>query len=146
MANEEGMVTAVEGSYALVKVIRKSSCAHCPSAGSCHIESDRDMIVRAQNGVGARVGQRVQLFIAPRSVLAASFLLYIIPLFGLILGAIIGKLLLSVVWPGLSSELLSAGAGLITMGGTFAGIRYYDRRRMSKTRFMPRIIQVEVSS
>jgi sigma-E factor negative regulatory protein RseC len=141
-AEEEGMVTAIEGAYALVKVVRTTSCAHCPSAGVCHIESDREMIVKARNSVGARIGQRVQLFIAPGSILAASFLLYIIPLFGLIFGAVAGKLVLAHVWPRLSSELLAAGAGLITMAGTLAGIRFYDRRRKSNERFMPKIIQV----
>ena len=139
---EEGMVTALEGPYALVKVVRRAGCAHCPSAGSCHLESDQNLLVKAQNSVGARVGQRVQLFIAPGSILAASFLLYIIPLFGLILGAIAGKLLLALVWPTLSSELLAAGAGLVTMAGALLGIRFYDRHRRSKERFMPRIIQV----
>jgi sigma-E factor negative regulatory protein RseC len=141
-AEEEGMVTAIEGEYALVKVVRTTSCAHCPSAGSCHIESDRQIIVKAKNSAGARVGQRVKLFIAPGSILAASFLLYVIPLFGLIMGAVAGKLFLAYVWPSLSSELLAAGAGLITMAGTFAGLRFYDRHRRSKESFMPKIIQV----
>jgi len=141
-AEEEGMVTAIEGEYAMVKVIRTSSCAHCPSAGSCHIESDREILVKAKNNAGARVGQRVRLFVAPGSILAASFLLYVIPLFGLILGAVAGKLFLAHVWPRLSSELLAAGAGLVAMAGTFAGIRFYDRHCRSKESFIPKIIQV----
>jgi sigma-E factor negative regulatory protein RseC len=141
-AEKEGMVTAIEGEYAIVKVIRSSSCGHCPSAGSCHIESDREILVKAKNNAGAKVGQRVQLFLAPGSILAASFLLYVIPLFGLILGAVAGKIFLAQVFPSLSSELLAAGSGLVTMTGTFAGIRFYDRHRRSKESFMPKIIQV----
>ena len=141
-AEEEGMVTAIEGEYALVKIVRTSSCAHCPSAGSCHIESDRDLLVKAKNNAGAAIGQRVRLFVSPGSILAASFLLYVVPLFGLVLGSIAGKVLLAHVWPNLSSELLAAGTGLAAMAGTFAGIRFYDRHRRSKESFIPKIIQV----
>lgn len=142
MDGEEGIVTAIDGSYALVRVVRKAGCAHCPSAGSCHIEADRTMIVKARNVAGAKIGQRVQLFIAPALILAASFLLYLVPLFGLIAGAIAGKIFLTQVFPRLSPELLAAGSGLVTMSGIFAGIRFYDRYRKSKERFMPQIVQV----
>lgn len=146
MPSEEGMVTSVEGAYALVRVIRSAGCAHCPSAGSCHIEPDQTIIVKARNRAGAKVGQRVQLSVAPGSVLAASFLLYLLPLSGLILGSIIGKLLMTYVLPDLlpdrSSELFAAGAGLTVMAGIFVGIRFFDRRRKTTERFMPQIIQV----
>lgn len=142
MAIEEGVVTGIEKSYALVKVVRKAACAHCPSAGSCHIESDRDMLVRALNEAGARVGQRVKLFIPPGSVLAASFLLYLVPLFGLLMGAVIGKLAVAPFFPNLSSELLAAGIGLITMSGIFLGIRFYDQHRTQKEKYIPKVIKI----
>ncbi len=142
MAIEEGVVTGIEESFALVKVVRKTACAHCPSAGSCHIESDRDMLVKAQNEAGARIGQRVKLFISPGSILAASFLLYLVPLFGLVMGAAIGKLVVAPFFANLSSELLAAGIGLITMAGVFLGIRFYDQHRRQKEKYIPKIIQI----
>ena len=135
-------MTGIDGSFALVKVVRKAACAHCPSAGSCHIESDRDMLVRAQNEAGARVGQRVKLFISPGSILAASFLLYLVPLFGLVMGAAIGKLVVAPYFINLSSELLAAAIGFITMSGIFLGIRFYDRRCRQKQKYIPKIIQI----
>ena len=142
MSFEEGIVTGIEESFALVKVVRSASCAHCPSAASCHIESDRAMLVRAQNVAGAKIGQRVKLFISPGSVLAASFLLYLVPLFGLVLGAVIGKLVVAPFFPLLSSELLAAGIGLISMAAIFLGIRIYDQRHRKKVKYIPKIIQI----
>ncbi|MEW6381831.1 MAG: SoxR reducing system RseC family protein [bacterium] len=142
MSAEEGMVTSVEGPYALVRVVRSAGCAHCPSAGFCHIGPDQTIIVKARNSAGARVGQRVQLSVAPGSVLAASFLLYLLPLAGLILGSIAGKALVTPVVSDRASELFAAVAGLSVMAGIFFGIRFFDRRRKSTERFMPQIIQV----
>ena len=142
MAIEEGVVTGIEESFALVKVVRKAACAHCPSAGSCHIESNRAMLVRAQNVAGAQIGQRVKLSIPPGSVLAASFLLYLVPLFGLVFGAVFGKLVVAPLFVNLSSELLAAGIGLLTMAGVFFGIRFYDRHRRQKEKYVPKIIQI----
>lgn len=142
MASEEGIVTGVEGSYALVKVTRQASCAHCPSAASCHLGTDRAMVVKAENIAGAQVGQRVRLFISPRSIVAASFLIYILPLFGLLLGAFVGRLLWIHVCPDMPSELLSAGIGLLAMAGIFFGIRLYDRHYRTKEDFIPKIVEV----
>jgi len=142
MAIEEGVVTGIEESFALVIVVRKAACAHCASAGACHIESDRDMLIRARNEAGARIGQRVKLFISPGSILAASFLLYLVPLFGLVVGAAIGKLVVAPIFANLSSELLAAGMGLITMAAIFLGIRVYDRHRKQKDKYIPKIIQI----
>lgn len=142
MAFEEGIVTGIEESYAMVKVVRSVGCAHCPSAGSCHIESDRVMLVRARNIAGAKIGQRVKLFIPPGSVLEASFLLYLVPLFGLLIGAVVGKLVVAPFSLYLSSEVLAAGIGLITMAGIFLGIRFYDKRHRQKEKYIPKITQI----
>jgi sigma-E factor negative regulatory protein RseC len=139
---EEGIITKIEGPYALVKVVRSSACAHCPSVGSCHIESDRPMLVKAVNTVQAGTGQRVKLFLAPGSNLAASFLLYLVPLLGLLFGAIIGKLLIAPLFPHISSELIAGGFGFISMAAVFLGIRMYDRRQRGRQRFIPEVIQI----
>ena len=142
MSGEEGIVTAIEGSYALVRVVRKTSCTHCPSAVSCHIEADQTMIVKAKNSASAKIGQRVQLFIAPASILAASCLLYLVPLFGLVAGAIAGKILLTQLFPIIAPDILAAGSGFFTMTGIFAGIHFYEQHRKSKERFIPQITQI----
>ena len=142
MAVEEGIVTKIEENFAFVKVVRSAGCAHCPSASSCHIESDRIMIVRAQNKVRAKVGQRVKLYIAPGSIIAASFLLYVVPLFGLLLGAIVGKIFIAPLFPEISSELLAAGMGLLSMAGVFLGIKFYDKQSKKADEFIPKIIKI----
>ncbi|MGA1874022.1 MAG: SoxR reducing system RseC family protein [bacterium] len=142
MSIEEGIITKIEGPYAFVKVVRGSACAHCPSAGSCHIESDRLMLVKAVNTIQAGTGQRVKLFLPSGSILAASFLLYLVPLFGLLFGAITGKLLLAPLLPYISSELIAGGFGFIAMAAVFLGIRIYDRRQRERQKYIPEVIQI----
>ena len=142
MSIEEGIITKIEGPYAFVKVVRSASCAHCPSVGSCHIESDRLMLVKAFNTVQAGNGQRVRLFLAPGSILAASFLLYLVPLFGFLCGAIVGTLLIAPLLPHISSELLAGGSGFISMVAVFMGIRVYDRRQRERQKFIPEVVQI----
>jgi sigma-E factor negative regulatory protein RseC len=94
------------------------------------------------NTIHAGPGQRVRLFLAPGSILAASFLLYLVPLLGLLFGAIIGKLLIAPLLPHISSELLAGGFGFISMAAVFLGIRIYDRRQRGRQRFIPEVIQI----
>jgi len=100
------------------------------------------MLVKAVNTVQAGTGQRVRLSLAPGSILAASFLLYLVPLFGLLFGAIIGKILIAPLLPYISSELLAGGCGFISLAAVFLGLRIYDRRQRENQKFIPEVIQI----
>jgi sigma-E factor negative regulatory protein RseC len=47
--------------------------------------------VDVSNGMGAREGQRVKIGISPKVVLKASFILYMVPILALIIGAVLGN-------------------------------------------------------
>lgn len=142
MASEEGVVIKVEESLASVKIVRTSGCVHCPSAVFCQRGADHTFMVKAQNDLGAQVGQRVRLQVAPYSIFSAAFILYLVPLFMMILGAVAGKLFIAPFFSEGASEIISAAAGLICMGGTYLGIRFLDRLYHKSHNFVPKIIQI----
>ena len=85
---EEGRVMEVEGKIAKVGIERKALCDSCRA---CNMSSDNVMIAEAENVVGAKAGERVEVEIDAPHYLKISFMLYIFPLIGLIFGYIIGE-------------------------------------------------------
>ena len=82
------------------------------------------MLVEAHDEVNAEVGQRVVLSQATAVILKASFLVYLLPVMGLLCGVFVGRVL-SGLW-GLNPELLMPWTGLLG-----AGLVYYLISRKS---------------
>lgn len=127
---------------AVVQCVKNSSCQHCPSAGSCNMGSDGEsMVVEAYNKAGGQVDDRVKVVTSTRKFLQSSFLLYIVPIIGLLVGAGIGQ----AVGEGLSGRvdpsLLSALLGTLFLVLTFLAIRYFTRK-LKREKFMPTIVEI----
>ena len=92
MATEEGIVIKVEAATAWVKTVKTGACESCAAKSSCHtLGGGKEMEVEAINTAAARIGDRVVIGFETASLLKASFLIYIFPILGLILGAVIGQ-------------------------------------------------------
>lgn len=74
---ETGVVKNIIGNAAVVAVVRKSSCGeNCKGcSGGCKLSENT---VTAENGIGAKVGDVVE--IEGKAVLGKAFLVYIMPL------------------------------------------------------------------
>lgn len=83
------------------------------------------MVLEAINQTGAEAGQEVIVAYETESELKASFILYIIPLLGLLAGAVAGA------WmdPLGNQDFSSAAAGFGLMIAAFVLIRVYSRKR-----------------
>lgn len=83
-----GIVKELRENMAIVSVHRTSACgencAHCK--GGC---TSTDIIAKAENCIGAGVGDMVKLESDTGKVLFAAFMLYFVPLFAGIVSAII---------------------------------------------------------
>lgn len=122
---------------------KQSACQHCPSSAACQTgDDDRSMRVEAFNTIGAEVGDRVQVETSTRHFLQSSFILYIIPVFGLIVGALAGQLIGENFDIGLDPTLLSALLGVAFLVGTFLCIRV-GSRALKREMFMPRITALQ---
>lgn len=93
-----GIVTRVEGTYALVEVRPMSGgCGRCHEAGGCgsHLLNEalrpqRMNSYRLMNGIGARIGDAVMISVPEGAVLRVALLAYLLPVLCLIVGAAIG--------------------------------------------------------
>jgi sigma-E factor negative regulatory protein RseC len=95
LATEEGVVIKLGNSNtstAWVKTVRSSACKSCASRHSCNSDhSSKEMEVEAINSAGASVGDRIVLSIQTSSLLKATFLIYIIPILSMLVGAFLGQ-------------------------------------------------------
>jgi sigma-E factor negative regulatory protein RseC len=143
MIVETGTVVEVKNpQIAMIRCQKNSACEHCPSINSCHTEQDgRAMIVEAYNPLAAEVGDQVKVETSTRHFLQSSFVLYIIPVLGLVIGALAGQLIGEHTDVALDPALLSALMGVAFMVGTFLVIRV-GTRALPRELFMPKIVEI----
>lgn len=82
MQEQVGVVLEVSGSMAKVKATRHSDCENC---GAC--PGNQAMVLEARNPVGAKPGQRVAFEVKEVNMLKAAFIVYMLPLVAIFLGA-----------------------------------------------------------
>ncbi len=92
---EEGIVVARQNGIAEVEVFPAQSCEECSAKIFCKPDKDKKNIVHVENSIGADVGDSVRIEIKGKSVLAASFNLYGIPLIILLVGIFLGSSIFS---------------------------------------------------
>ncbi|SCY16656.1 SoxR reducing system RseC family protein [Alkaliphilus peptidifermentans] len=121
-----GTVLELKNEYAVVEIGRANSCGEkCSSCKSgC---TPTGIKVTARNEVKADVGQIVILEMEKKRVLKAAFLIYILPLIGLIIGIIVG------MWAGVKfefepyEELVGIVFGLFLLTMVYLGISRFDK-------------------
>jgi sigma-E factor negative regulatory protein RseC len=92
MSQEIGIVDTIEDEWAWVKTQRKSACAHCGHKDHCHtIEGGDRMLVKARNLADARKGDEVELYLNTNTQLKCVFMVYMVPVIGLLIGAFSGN-------------------------------------------------------
>lgn len=85
--NQQGyIVEIVDSVTAKLKLKRHFACASC---GKCATTcEEKYIIVEADNTIGAKVGDRVEVNMETVNVLKAAFIAYTIPLLALLLGTV----------------------------------------------------------
>ena len=70
-----------------MEVNRSTMCDMCPEAEVCvpHRENARQRVAQAKNNIGARPGDLVELTIADGVILWGAFVIYLIPVFFLLI-------------------------------------------------------------
>lgn len=118
MLETQGRVIAVEPGYAWVECVRQGGCGSCASKGSCGTQLLGEALspgvsqqVRARDPLGVRVGDVVVLGITEEGGLRAAFLLYGLPVSGLLLGLVLGQPL-GDIW-----AALAGGGGMLAALG-----------------------------
>lgn len=141
MATEEGIVIHTQDALARVETTQSRSCKGCTSKGSCQVAADgKRAEVLAVNLAGARKGDRILMQIETASLLKACFLLYILPVGCMLLGAILGH------WIALSLDrdpsVISAFSGFSALILSVIVIRSTANRMGQRDAYKPKIMRV----
>jgi len=143
MIEENGVVVELKSKAIAVVMCQKSSlCEHCATSGSCMIGDDEHTrLIDVNNDLGAGIGDSVRIATTTRSFLQSSFLLYIVPLVALVIGAVAGKAVGEKIDTGLDANLLSAIFGVFFMIGSFVLLRV-GSQALPQESYMPKIVAI----
>ena len=132
---ETGIVIETSENKAKVKASRHGDCENC---GVC--PGDNAMVVAVQNPIDASVGQRVAFEIQEANMLMAAFVVYILPLLALMVGAISGVILAkNLEQPFLAFQI---GGGIMFFAVAVVYMKRYDRAVKKNDQLLPVITKI----
>ena len=116
-------VVATKTGMVSVEYKRSSACGHCQQESSCNIssmakeEKNNAQIIDVVCSLELEVGQQVRIGIPENGLLKGALLVYILPLFFIMLGAAIGQYLsvANTEWPSVIGAVLGGGFGFLLM-------------------------------
>ncbi|WP_339725191.1 SoxR reducing system RseC family protein [uncultured Paraglaciecola sp.] len=149
MIEEIGVISAIEQhnnqQVVMVETQIKSTCGSCEAQSNCgtgaiaKVFAKKREMLRFQLNELVEVGQKVSLGIPEESLLKASAIVYCLPLFALILSALVGQTLLPLI--GLMAEAWLVLFSTICSYLTFKFVRRY-LNNADQGDFYPRILKV----
>ena len=139
MIKEQGKIEEIRKQTALVRIQKRSACAHCESKGSCSI-SKRDMLIEVPNDLQAGVGDQVEVSVPEGTLLKLSALIYLLPVLLLLIGAFLGTLLGDALQMNSSLTAIILGGGF--MGISFYGLILFDRKKRKGNKYYPRMTRI----
>ncbi len=107
-----------------------------------HTHEDQMIEVDARNLVNAESGDRVKLEISARSVLMASFIVYVVPLIGLFLGYYVFSGMAKIIGYAARADAIGGVAGVTILVLSFLIARWYDRKLTNEQRFHLEITRI----
>ncbi|MDD5938351.1 MAG: SoxR reducing system RseC family protein [Clostridiales bacterium] len=131
MKQKAEVLRVVKPGYVEVRVRRMSACASAHNCGSCDhcsmMENAPEIVVVAEDSVGAQPGDTVTVETATSSVLGAAVLLYLVPFALFFLGYVIGGAL---GWSEGPAIVLGGGGFLLGLLGAYALDRYRRKNQI----------------
>lgn len=131
MIEEEALVTRVEAEQVWVERPRQSACASCNTP--CATAGVADYLDQSKPGrvasvavysdIELRTGDRVILGLPEGAIVKGSLAIYLLPLLGLLTGAILGKTL-GVYWPSASADMVAASGGFLGLIAILAILKH----------------------
>lgn len=122
----------LEGDKALVDIRRHHACRKC---GACGNEAGQKSLVEARDPLGVSRGAEVRLETGTREVLLSAFLLYIVPLAGLLVGLFTGRYIVLALQINVHPEFTGLVMGLLLMAFVYLYLRRQDQWLKSSGRF-----------
>lgn len=115
---EIGKVIKIEEEKAIVLL---STSEYCDKCKICMFDSKGQRTLKADNDIGAKIGDEVEIFIPDGMISKSSFFIFILPIMTFLIGYFFA-------WVFSRSEVLSAVSGTITFVLTFYALFIYEKR------------------
>jgi sigma-E factor negative regulatory protein RseC len=142
MDNPKGRVLSLVGSAdgvrAIVAVDGAQACPRCAAGKGCGAgifsaaDSERQVEASVPEGLGPRVGDIVEISLAPNNLLRAALIVYGIPMLGALVGAVIA-------YAASLGDAGAAAAALLGLGFGLVVSRWRVRQASCLRRFTPSI-------
>jgi sigma-E factor negative regulatory protein RseC len=131
---EQGIVTKIiSGNLVEVAFQRTEACEKCKL---CH-DLERGMVgVEAVNDIGARRDDVVEIDIPSGEMVKGSIVVFLIPIFFLVVGYLIGSALSG------GNDVVGVISGVVFLGLSFLAIRWYDKNVQEKEALHSRLLKV----
>lgn len=139
--NQKGyIVEIIDDKTVKIKMQKHSACASC---GKCTSSTDKkDIIVEADNTIGAKIGDYVEVNMDSINVIKAASIAYIIPLIALLGGTVISYSILNSINLSFNVEIISGAIGLgLTIIAYFI-IKSNDSKFRDSRKYIPIITKV----
>jgi len=140
LAYEQGIVTALTDTGAWIKTQKNSACAACSARHSCKTDGGEEAKVEVRNNVNARLGDRVVIHFNTASLLKAAFLLYVVPILGLLAGAGIGQKIAQLY--AIEGSLPAVLAGFSCFAATVFWVKIRANQLSDQDSYQPRITRI----
>ena len=88
--SDTGRITKIDDNFATIAIDSTDDCKNCGIRFLCSPGSEKEKIIRLENTIYAKVGDKVSISESSNILLKLSFLQYGLPLIGFLLGIIIG--------------------------------------------------------
>lgn len=148
MAEQEGVVLETQGQFVLISPHRGvSSCGSCAPTQGCGVARIAQLFgarqpgVRAFNGIGAQVGDRVVVSLPDDALLKTSLMVYGLPLATMLIFLVVADVILR------AAAVTNADPWLIlacTIGfiGSVAFLRHFNQLILSASQFQPTVSRI----
>lgn len=147
MLTETGRVVACDETGLWVETIRQSTCGSCSAKKACghslinSISDGKRSYIRVLPGKlsasDCRIDDNVRISIPEEVLLRGSFVAYIVPLLGMLLGALAGLELLP-----MGDDASAAIGSVVGLALGFACVRWHAVRHRDDASFQPVLIEV----
>ncbi len=149
MIEQQAIILSIEETtqqtpIATIEVVRKTACGLCGKTRGCgnafwgKLFGHKSTSLKAQNGIGAKVGQTVVVGIDEAALMKSAFLLYIVPLVTMFAGAILAMQFVDSDGSAMIGAVVGLVAGFLWVKAHTVG-RGYDER------YQPKILRLDVA-
>jgi sigma-E factor negative regulatory protein RseC len=137
---EIGVVKESSENKAVIVIARHSACKKC---GVCKIGADeKTVIAQASNFIGAKAGDKVEVELSFKTLMSASFIIYVIPLVMFFIGCVIGFYFITIQSLGSNNPVVSFTAGCVFLIATYLIIRRVDKAGKFKNKYNMNIVKI----